>query len=71
MSESREIIKEFLAGLIGIPMLFDGNVLCPECLHHSMDIAGKMYYCKNCNRRFLATVNIDEYGKRWLLLNDS
>lgn len=68
--EIREGIEKFLAGLIGIPMLFDGNVLCPECLRHSMDIFGGTYFCKSCNSRFPATPIIDKWGERWLKLND-
>ena len=69
--EAKEVVGEFLAGLIGIPILFDGNSLCPECLHRSMDIYGSTWYCKDCDSRFPATVIVDKYGARWLLLNDS
>ena len=66
-----DIIHEYLAGLIGIPMLFDGNSLCPECLSPAMDIYGGNYYCKNCGMTFPATCVVDKYGERWLKLNDS
>ena len=63
-------IKEYLAGLIGIPMIFDGNSLCPECLWKAMDIYGQTYFCKHCDSRFPATCIIDKWGERWLTLND-
>jgi len=66
----KEKAKEYLRGLIGIPMLFDGNVLCPECFWMAMDIYGGTYYCKHCDKRFPATVVIDKWGQRWLKLND-
>lgn len=66
-----KLIKEYLAGLIGIPMLFDGNVLCPECLHHAMDISGGTYFCKACGQRFPATCVVDKWGERWLVLNEA
>lgn len=64
-------IKEYLAGLIGIPMIFDGNSLCPECLHFAMDVYGGRWFCKVCNSRFPATVLVDRWGERWLKLNDA
>lgn len=67
----RKKAKEFLAGLIGIPMIFDGNCLCPECLHYAMDIYGGTWFCKKCDGRFPATVVIDRWGERWLMLNDA
>ncbi len=67
----QEEIRNFLKGLIGIPMLFDGNSLCPECLHKAMDIYGKTWFCKNCDGRFPATVLIDKWGARWMQLNDA
>jgi len=67
----QEAIREYLAGLIGIPMIFDGNSLCPECLHRSMDIYGGTWYCRNCDSRFPATPIIDKWGERWLKLNDA
>ncbi|KKL63823.1 hypothetical protein LCGC14_2171280 [marine sediment metagenome] len=67
----REAIKEYLKGLIGVPMLFDGNSLCPECLHHAMDIFGGTYFCKSCGRQFPATPIVDKWGERWLKLNDA
>ena len=69
-TETIRTIKEYLAGLLGIPMLFDGNSLCPECLWKAMDIYGSTYFCKHCDSRFPATINIDKYGRRWLELND-
>lgn len=68
--ETTEKIRAYLAGLIGIPMIFDGNVLCPECLRKAMDITGSTYFCKHCGRTFPATVLIDKWGRRWLKLND-
>jgi len=65
------MIKEYLSGLIGIPMLFDGNALCPECLWRAMEIIGHEYFCKHCNKTYPATVIIDKWGERWLKLNDS
>ena len=67
---SREDIQKYLAGLIGIPMIFDGNSLCPECLCKAMDLYGSTWFCKACDRRFPATVVIDRWGARWLALND-
>ena len=64
-------IKEYLLGLIGIPLIFDGNSLCPDCLHKAMDVYGKTWYCKACGQRFPATVLIDKWGWRWLKLNDA
>ncbi len=63
-------IKECMAGLIGIPILFDGNSLCPECLWHAMDIYGHTYFCKHCSKTFPATTVIDKWGQRWLDIND-
>ncbi|KKN06249.1 hypothetical protein LCGC14_1079100 [marine sediment metagenome] len=63
-------IRECLKGLIGIPMIFDGNSLCPECLRKSMDIYGGTFFCRNCGSRFPATVFADKWGERWLKLND-
>jgi len=68
---TREEIKGFLSGLIGIPMLFDGNSLCPECLWHAMEIRGGTYFCKHCNGKFPATPVVDKWGQRWLNLNDT
>lgn len=62
-------LKEFLAGLIGIPMIFDGNVLCPECFWKAMDIYGHTYFCKHCGGEYPATIVVDKWGRRWLALN--
>ncbi len=37
---NQEVIKEYLKGIIGIPLIFDGNCLCPECLKFAMDVYG-------------------------------
>ncbi len=66
-----DIIRESLQGLIGIPMIFDGNSLCPECLWKAMDVYGGTWFCKNCDSRFPATVVMDKWGERWLKLNDA
>ncbi len=63
-------VEEYLAGLIGIPMIFDGNSLCPDCLKFAMDIYGGTWFCKACGARFPATVLVDKWGSRWLRLND-
>ena len=63
--------KKYLAGLIGIPMVFGGNSLCPECFYFAMDIYGHTWYCKNCDCRFPGTVYVDKWGQRWLDLNDN
>ncbi len=64
-----ERVAEYLRGLIGIPMIFDGNCLCPGCLRYAMDIYGGTWFCKACGDRFPATVVVDRWGQRWLNLN--
>ena len=64
-------IREYLAGLIGVPMLFDGNSLCPECFCRAMDVRGGEYFCKACEAVFPATCVVDRWGQRWLNLNDA
>lgn len=70
-TETVRLIKEYLAGLIGIPILFSGNSLCPECLCRAMDIYGGTYFCKACGGRFPATIVVDRWGEKWLRLNDA
>ncbi len=70
LNQIRDKVEEYLAGLIGIPMIFDGNSLCPKCLWFVMDIYGGTWYCKNCDARFPATIVVDKWGERWLKLND-
>ncbi len=67
----RKELREYLRGLIGIPMLFDGNSLCPECFWKAMDIGGGTYFCKHCGETFPATPIVDKWGQRWLTLNDA
>lgn len=66
-----EVVKEYLGGLIGIPMIFDGNCLCPECLHLAMNVCGGNWICRHCKGVFPATLIVDRWGKRWLKLMDS
>ena len=67
--EIRDKAFKYLKGLIGIPMIFDGNCLCPECLHYAMNIYGGIWFCKVCDGRFPATIVVDKWGERWLALN--
>lgn len=62
-------IKKYLAGLIGIPLIFNGNNLCPDCLRFSMNVMGGTWICGNCHHHFPGTVYVDKWGDRWLKLN--
>lgn len=66
----REKARDYLKGLIGIPLIFDGNVLCPECFHFAMGICGAIYFCKVCGGRFPGTIMVDKWGQRWLNLHN-
>lgn len=61
-------IKEYLAGLIGIPLVFDGNNLCPSCLRYAMNVMGGTWICDNCHSTFPGTIVVDKWGQRWLNL---
>ena len=59
-------MHSYFDGLIGIPLIFDGNSLCPECLWRAMNVYGSTWFCGNCGRRFPGTVVLDKWGERWL-----
>ena len=52
-------------------MVFEGNSLCPECLHWAMNLAGRTWTCYRCGRKYPATVVADKWGLRWLGVNDA
>ena len=67
--EGEKKVREYLAGIIGIPLIFSGNNLCPECLHYSKNVMGGTWICEHCHSHFPGTIYVDKWGDRWLGLN--
>lgn len=66
--ETRRVIKEYLGEVVSLPMIFDPQCLCPECLWLGMKVHGNMWECPQCHFYCRATVVVDHTGLKWLNL---
>lgn len=66
---AKQAVKELLGEVIELPMVFDGNSLCPECLWKAMNIMGHRWICEHCHFRCRTTVVCTIQGNHWLKLN--
>ena len=67
---ARAAVAAFLGPVYRLPMLFDGNSLCPGCVWRAMNVAGGWWVCWHCGFSCRATVLLDTQGARWLKLVD-
>lgn len=65
---AKVIIKEYLGDVKALPMIFDPQCLCPECLWMGMVVHGNRWECPQCGFSCRATIVIDETGARWMRL---
>jgi len=64
-------VRELLGKIEALPMIFDGNSLCAECLWKAMEVAGGSWICSHCAFICRATPIVDKQGEHWLNLNNS
>jgi hypothetical protein len=54
-----------------LPLLFEGNLLCPACLvRGALVVSGWWYRCGCCGFGCAGSVVATEQGLKWLRLND-
>jgi len=68
---AKQIVGELLGKVFWLPMIFDGNSLCPNCLWLAMNIIGGLWVCEHCGFWCVATVVLDSQGEKWLKIQEA